>query len=108
MDLLAANPIVLVIAGIAALAIGLYEAYEHCKPFRDAVNEVGAVLGGALSAAFNAVSEVAHFFGMTFSSRLASSSLSFCQFVFEAIGGSLERLEHSPAVDLAQCFGARG
>ena len=57
----AANPIVLVIAGIAALAIGLYEAYEHCKPFRDAINEVGGVLGGAVKAAFNAVSEVANF-----------------------------------------------
>ena len=56
MDFLAANPIVLVIAGIAALAIGLFEAYEHCKPFRDAVNEIGAVLGGAFSTALNAVS----------------------------------------------------
>ena len=74
---LAANPIVLVIAGIAALAIGLYEAYEHCKPFRDAINEVGAVLGGAVKAAFNAVSEVANFLAMTFSSHLESSSLMF-------------------------------
>ena len=40
---LAANPIVLVIAGIAALAIGLYEAYEHCEPFRDAINAIGSV-----------------------------------------------------------------
>ena len=55
MDFLSANPIVLVIAGIAALAIGLYEAYEHCGPFRDAVNAVASVLGGALSAAVNAV-----------------------------------------------------
>ncbi len=56
MDFLAANPIVLVIAGIAALAIGLYEAYEHCGPFRDAINAIGAVLGGAFSAAVSAVS----------------------------------------------------
>ena len=57
LDFLAANPIILVIAGIAALAIGLYEAYEHCGPFRDAVNAIGAVLGGALKTAVTAVSE---------------------------------------------------
>ena len=51
MAFLAANPIVLVVAGIAALAIGLYEAYEHCAPFRNAVNEIGAALGGALKTA---------------------------------------------------------
>jgi len=55
MDFLCANPIVLVIAGIAAIAIGLYEAYEHCGPFRDAVNEIASVLGGALAAAATAV-----------------------------------------------------
>jgi hypothetical protein len=53
---LAANPIVLVIAGIAALAIGLYEAYEHCAPFRDAVNEIGGVLGGAFKTVLTDVS----------------------------------------------------
>jgi hypothetical protein len=56
MDFLAANPIVLVIAGIAALAIGLYYAFEHCKPFHDAVMAVANVLGGALSVAATAVS----------------------------------------------------
>jgi hypothetical protein len=61
MDFLAANPIVLVIVGIAALAIGLYEAYEHCAPFRDAINEIGTVLGGAIKAAFTAVSDAANF-----------------------------------------------
>ena len=48
---LAANPVVLVIAGIAGLAIGLYEAYEHCAPFRDAINEIGSVLAGFFSTA---------------------------------------------------------
>lgn len=33
-----ANPIGLVVAAIAALGIGLYEAYKHVKPFRDAVD----------------------------------------------------------------------
>jgi hypothetical protein len=57
MDFLAANPIILVIAGIAALILVLYEAYEHCGPFRDAVNEIAKVLGGALTDAFNAVKD---------------------------------------------------
>jgi hypothetical protein len=50
-DFLAANPIILVIVGLAALAIGLYEAYEHCAPFRDAVNDIGSVLEGAFKTA---------------------------------------------------------
>ena len=51
MDFLAANPIVLVIVGIAALAVGLYEAYEHCAPFRDAINGIGSVLEGGFKTA---------------------------------------------------------
>jgi hypothetical protein len=58
MDFLAANPIMLVIAGIAALAIGLYEAYEHCAPFRDAVNEIGCVLEGAFKTAVTDICNV--------------------------------------------------
>jgi len=61
MDFLSANPIVLVIAGIALLAVGLYEAYEHCAPFRDAINEIGTVLGGGVKAAFTALSDAANF-----------------------------------------------
>jgi hypothetical protein len=55
MDFLAANPVVLIIAGIAALVMGLIYAYENCKPFRDAINEIGIVLGGAVMTAVNAV-----------------------------------------------------
>lgn len=39
-----ANPIGLVVAALAALAIGLYEAYEHSETFREIVHEVGATL----------------------------------------------------------------
>ena len=58
MDFLAANPIVMVVAGIAALAIGLFEAYEHCTPFRDAINEVGTALEGAVKTAFINIEKV--------------------------------------------------
>lgn len=55
LDFLAANPIVLVVAALVAVGVGLYEAYEHCAPFRDAVNEVGAVLEGIFKVALNDV-----------------------------------------------------
>jgi hypothetical protein len=48
MDFLAANPIVLVIAGIALLVTGLIYAYNNCAPFRDAINDIGRALGGAI------------------------------------------------------------
>jgi phage-related protein len=55
LNFLAANPIVLVVAGIAALVAGLVWAYQNCEPFRNAVNAIAGVLGGALSVAINAV-----------------------------------------------------
>jgi len=58
MDFLAANPIVLVIAAIAALVIGIIYAYQNFKPFRDAINEIGSVLSGAFMAAVNAAGAV--------------------------------------------------
>src|SRR5271157_562756 len=57
LDFLEANPIVLVIAGIAALVAGLIYAYNNCKPFRDAINEIGAVLGGALKTAIDDITK---------------------------------------------------
>lgn len=47
MGFLAANPIVLVIAAIAALAVGLVIAYEKCETFRNIVNAVFAAVAGA-------------------------------------------------------------
>lgn len=44
-----ANPIGLIVAGIAALAAGVFIAYKKFKPFRDIVNAVGR----ALRTAFN-------------------------------------------------------
>ncbi len=48
-----ANPIMLVVLAVTALAALFYEAYEHCKPFRDVINDLGHVIGGALLSAFN-------------------------------------------------------
>lgn len=52
---LLANPIVLIIAGLVALGVGFYEAYEHVKVFRDAVNDVASVLKTVVLGAFRAV-----------------------------------------------------
>ncbi len=91
MDFLAANPIILVVAGVAALAVGLYEAYEHCRPFREAINAVGGVLGGAFKAALTAVSDALHFLWndvfKPFGEFLAAV---FVEAYLEAAGGCLE------------------
>jgi len=55
MSFLAANPIILVVAGIAALVAGLIWAYQNCEPFRNAINAIANVLGGALSFAITSV-----------------------------------------------------
>jgi len=48
-----ANPILLVVLAVSALAAVFYEAYEHCKPFRDVMNDLGHVVSGALLSAFD-------------------------------------------------------
>lgn len=48
MAFLAANPVVLIIAAIAALAAGLVIAYQKSETFRDVVNRVFELVGGAV------------------------------------------------------------
>lgn len=55
LNFLAANPIVAVVAAIGLVVAGLVAAYNACPPFRDAINAIGEVLGGALSVAITAV-----------------------------------------------------
>jgi len=62
MTFLSANPIILVIAGIALLIAGIIYAYNNCKPFRDLINTIGAYLQGAFLAAWNAVSGAVSWF----------------------------------------------
>jgi hypothetical protein len=51
----------LVVLAVAALAAIFYEAYEHCKPFREIINDVGHVVGGAVLTAFNALKGAAEY-----------------------------------------------
>ena len=55
LNFLAANPIILVVAGIAALVAGLVWAYQNCEPFRNAINAIASVLSGAFFAAIDVV-----------------------------------------------------
>lgn len=57
---LAVNPTVLLIAGIAALAIALFSAYKHFKGFRDVVDSVGRFFRTAALAVADFAVDVAH------------------------------------------------
>jgi phage-related protein len=52
-----ANPIGIVIVAIAALVAAFILAYTHCKPFRDAINDLGTVLGGFFKEAVEVVAK---------------------------------------------------
>lgn len=56
---LAANPIVMVIAGVVALAAGLVVLYNKCEWFRNAVNAVGSAIATGWNATVSAVSSAA-------------------------------------------------
>lgn len=55
MSFLGANPIVLVIMGIAALVAGLIWAYQNCEPFRNAINAIAGALGAFFGPAIEAI-----------------------------------------------------
>lgn len=60
-------PIVLIVGALALLGLGIYEAYKHCKPFRDAVNAIGSVLGKLVSACGRLVKSGLNLLGKAFS-----------------------------------------
>lgn len=55
LDFLSANPIVLIVAAIAAIVFVLVEAYEHCGWFRDIINAIGTLLINVFKQAIDAV-----------------------------------------------------
>ncbi len=50
--MLATNPVAIAVIAVTALAAIIYELYEHCAPFRDAINDIGTVLRAVFVAAF--------------------------------------------------------
>ena len=57
----ALNTSLIVVVAVVAIGMAIYEAYQHCAPFRDAINEIGTVLGGAFSTALTDIKN-----GLTF------------------------------------------
>lgn len=51
-----------IVAGVVALAAGLYELYKHCKTVRDIVHDVAAFFKTAWSVAVHAAGAVVHWF----------------------------------------------
>lgn len=47
----AAGPVALVAAAVAAVSVAVYEAYQHIKPFHDAVDAVGRAIKGGFGEA---------------------------------------------------------
>jgi hypothetical protein len=56
-----ANPIMIVVLAVTALAAIFFVAYEKCAPFRAALNEIGSVLEGAFKSAVDDVKDVLNF-----------------------------------------------
>ncbi|MGG7215286.1 hypothetical protein ACQPUY_17030 [Clostridium nigeriense] len=59
LSILAANPIILVIAGIAALVVAFMSLYASSEAFRNKVNEVCSAISGFLAPAFQLLKDTA-------------------------------------------------
>ncbi len=89
LSFLAANPIVLIVAGIAALVAGIVWAYNKFEWFRDGVNAVGAAIQAgftwAMEGVQNAASTCMEAAEATVQERLANMQLAY-----EAHGGGIQ------------------
>ncbi|WP_297437281.1 phage tail tape measure protein [uncultured Clostridium sp.] len=64
-----ANPIILIVAGLVALGVAFYEAYKHCKVFRDGVNEAFSIIIKAFKTCITFLSSI---FGPIWQSIMSS------------------------------------
>lgn len=71
----------IVVVAIVALGFALYEAYEHCAPFREAVNEIGTVLEEAFKTALTDIEKA-----------------------LSAVGAALDSLWHGVLLPVADFF----
>jgi hypothetical protein len=99
---MAANPIILVIAAVAALVLGLIYAYENCRPFRDAVNDIARILSGVLTAGFNDVIKIIDLFEGAISK--VTNGLKPLESAVSAVGGALSHLCFAHAAPVAEEF----
>ena len=56
------NPVFLVVIAVIALAFAIYEAYQHCKPFRDIIDAIGRGLKTGFIATINWFKSLPGFF----------------------------------------------
>ena len=111
LDVLAANPIVLVVIGIAALAFGIYEAYQNCAPFRNAINEIGGILEGAFKTAVSDIEGALSYLWNnvfaplgSFLSDTFNGALSAVKTTFDDIKTALSDLWNNVLVPVANFF----
>ncbi len=101
----------IVVVAVVAIGMALYEAYEHCAPFRNAINEIGAVLGGAfktaLTAVENAVSYLWNNIFKPFGEFLAgtfTSCITGLETVWNTLSGALTTIWNTVLVPIANFF----
>lgn len=116
---LLANPLTLVIAGIAGLGVALYVAYQKVEPFRNAVDAVARVIKDVALDAFDKLRQFAEQLGPAFAriGELGSTALSglvaFGSGIIEAIQPALDWAQDNlvpafaAAADFADALGDR-
>jgi hypothetical protein len=52
-----ANPILFIIGLVIAIGVALYEAYQNCEPFRNAINAIGKTIADTLAPAVKAIGD---------------------------------------------------
>lgn len=89
LSFLAANPIALVVAGIAALAAGIVWAYNNLEWFRDGVNAIGQGIKDAWTSAMTGISNITE--ACTEAARAtAEEKLTNMKTAYEENGGGIQ------------------
>lgn len=110
-----ANPVTLIVAGIAALAAGVVLAYQHFKPFRDIVDLVGRALAtvarvitGGLGAAFGWIKGHWPLVLAILTGPFGLAVLFIKRFgpqILSAVTGALSGIGHAVTAGLGNAFG---
>jgi hypothetical protein len=108
MAFLAANPIILVIAAIAALILGLIWLWNNCPPFRDAIIAIFSAIGSAIGGVIDGVVAVFKWL-VDMASRILSPWLALLKLqintavaIFNALIGPVQTVAKS----IGDAFGA--
>jgi len=101
----------IVVVAVVAIGMAIYEAYQHCKPFRDAVNEIGSVLEGAFKTAvtdiYNALDTVWNDVLKPLGEFIASTFIGYwnsLETAFNTVKNVLSDLWHDVLVPVANFF----